>query len=179
MTSVKIQIEPIIKRKPVIKRLSGTKRATCSLKTTAIAFRVHNRSEVALNEVKLDEIEIKGDRCSFTFGRSFKVTDLKPRESKETEAIHVFLPTAGIYWIDMRLFLDSVQRATYTITPGQTDLKDISIWSSGGTAGKPIDFCRNILPTVDLHSIRLTILTFVLAALTIGLLILTAFLILN
>jgi hypothetical protein len=181
MTSVEIQIEPIINHKPLIKCLSGTKRATCSLKTTEIAFRVYNRSEVSLKEVKLDDVEIQGMGCSFTFGKNYdlRVADLEPGKSKITEFIPVFLPSAGVYWTDMRLILDSTQISTYAVVPRQTDLKDRSKWSCGRTAGKPQDFCRNILPVIDLHSIRLTILTSLLAVLTAGLIFLTIWLIKN
>lgn len=155
MTSVEIQIEPIIKRRPIIKLLSGTNRAIPSLKMTEIAFKIYNRSNVSLNEIKLEEIAITGMGCSFTYGNSpdFRVVDLAPGESKITKYLPVLFPVAGVYWLDLRIILDSVQRTNYIVIPRQTHLKDSSRCSSGRAENKPLDlvgtYCLLLICTVS------------------------------
>jgi len=178
-SGIEIQIEPVIKRKPLIKYLSGTDRATCSFKATDIAFRIYNRSNVAFKKVILSYIEIHNMEFSHTLGQELSVENLKPGESKTTDAFSVFFVAPGIYWADTYLQLVLENKIEYRLILRQTDLKDKSLKASGAIRDKNKNFCRNIIPVVDLHSIRLTILTFILAVLTAGLIFLTICLIKN
>jgi hypothetical protein len=180
---IKIKIEPIIKRKWLTKLVARSKRATCSLISSSIAFKVSNESPYSLSGVKLGFIDFNGNGYSYIPGRDFIISELKSNECKETDSIKIVFPSAGIFWADMMVWLVVPQihnfPPAYDIEALQAPLEHTLEPARGWRNPEHKDFCRNIIPVVDIHSVRLTILTAILTILTAALVYLTGRLIIN